>query len=317
MASTKIWQLCFYVTLLLVITACKATPKKTEYWTIEQAAFDTVVQINKLKKSGRLQASAKFALEVGFLKDDSRPCESVSSIEFKKSFLERMTVDIPSMSIPAFDDAKLTSFYSGDSVFNVTDWQVDFIVFAQLNVGKSDNEKNVVPEINVKILTVSNNTQLIYLNYPLKVKSTRDFVRPIKCDCQRLCQQNISLFAKERITGAFKQQRKCLLPKTTQLLTMPNCSTELMLGANSALGGMLSSNFVVRQCSNCGGQIPSLEALDNLRLCLPIKDRGYNLPCLFNGAIKECYIGLESVTVSDIQVNERKFNGVQCEFEHQ
>jgi len=306
--------------LTVFLGACNATGKNTGYSVkninFSQLPSNIVNSINTLQNDNSFSSNAAIALKVGFENNLNRSCQSLASIDLQKTLMQALTSAFPQYRFPAFNDVNLVASYKYDEQFEASLWQVDYLLVAHFD--SVDIQYNATqPSVNFKIIKVNTNQVIFTKNYHITDKKVGFFLNPIKCQCNKLCTQEKSLFTQERITGAFKQLNKCELSINTQLLTLPSCKSEIMSSSHHLDGSIISSKFFKKKCNRCGGNLPSYESLDSLRLCTPIDQRGMELPCLFKGEVSLCHIGISSVAVTELSEKKRKFTSLQCEFSHQ
>ncbi|WP_101228615.1 hypothetical protein [Colwellia sp. 75C3] len=306
----------FFILLILPLSSSQAK-QPFELLSFDNLVSDTVKQVKRLVKKRKLAANSQVAIKIALADDSDRPCQSKGSIELEQALTSRLLNKLPLFRFPAFEQAKLLSFYADDAQFNEQDWLVDLVIFIQINTHYLHDSGKPVAKLTLKVIRTEDSKVMLVENYLVKGKPVKYFTNPVKCECERMCQESTSLFTKERIVGAFKQLKKCRLNSATQLLSLPNCSSEIMSQGQNLKGSTISAKFFEKSCAQCGGAIPSYDALDNLRLCLPFDERGQKSPCMFKGELSLCTIGTSSVKVTDLPRKKRIFTALQCEFQHQ
>jgi len=313
---TKLSLLLAFLTLLILPTS-SSHAQQFKLLNVDELISDTVKQVKRLIKKRKIAANSQVAINIALADSTERPCQSKGSIELEQALTSRLLKKLPQVRFPAFEQAKLLSFYADNDQFNEQDWLVDLVIFFQISTHYLHKSGKTVANLTLKVIRTQDSKVMLVDDYLVEGKPVKYFTNPVKCKCERMCQQNTSLFAKERIVGAFKQLKRCRLNSATQLLSLPNCSSEIMSQGKNLKGSVISAKFFEKSCEQCGGEIPSYNALDNLRLCLPLDQRGQKLPCTFKGELSLCTIGTSSVKVTDLPRKQRRFTALQCEFQHQ
>jgi len=306
-----------FLTLFILSTSSSHAQQHFNLLSFDDLVSDSVKQVKKLINKRKVAANSQVAIKMILAANNDRPCQSRGSIELKQALTSRLLNKLPQLRFPAFEQAELLSFYAENDQFDEQDWLVDLVIFIQISTHYLHDSGKSIAKLTLKVIRTEDSKLMLVDNYLVKGKPAKYFTNPVKCECERMCQQQISLFAKDRIAGAFKQLKKCRLNTATQLLSLPNCSSEIMSQGKNLQGSTISAKFFEKLCTQCGGDIPSYNALDNLRLCLPFDERGQKLPCIFKGELSLCTIGTSSVKVTDLPRKQRRFTALQCEFQHQ
>jgi hypothetical protein len=277
-------------------------------WDLESITKDFSNSLRMLVDKGKLSSNDKVAVEVGFKNEALTACESETSSKLTSFFSQAVDTEIPASQRIALDDAKLLYLYS-DSPSDVGDFKVDKIVFGELYYGDKR-----APNLTVKVLDPRSASSLFEKNYPLEKKYAKGLLKPVFCHCESLCRDEYNVFIKDRILEKVDANNSCKLErKQMELLTLPDCKTEIMRQPylTRKLKSVYSAN---KNCTRCGGSLPTASQLEIVRVCTPPNERGFEVPCSFDGASMNCFIGRDQVTPQSIGVKVKHFPQYQCKF---
>jgi len=281
------------------------------------AVADAVAALQKLQRSGALETGSRAVIVSGFKDRLNRSCDSDMSLKIKGMLTQGITSSYRlDMDLIAIDNAAdiIDQVYKGETL-DLGEMFTGEVILAN-EFSKSIHKGLSAPEYKFKVIDVKTGVLLTSRTYRLSSEYLADFLRPVACDCSRLCTGYSSHSQMESVFNRMDEKKYCdlnIAGNMEGLLTLQSCDAYVNKQAFGS-GQFYSFDELATRCRDCDARIPTKEELEVLAVCRANRQSVEKVPCRVGGNVYLCTLSAGKLFVSNVSKRQQSFKEFYCVF---